>query len=85
MITFFYGTNDGGTAALAWSNSVALGAQSGGFAQAISGLASNQTYYFTARAVNSAGTAWAAPSRSFTTLSNVAASVPGTVLTYHNQ
>ena len=66
-VTIFYGPNDGGTNAAAWSNNVAIGAQLGNFSANITGLAPAMTYYFTATATNSAGGAWAAPSQSFNT------------------
>jgi len=67
-ITIYYGPADGGTNPNAWSNNVAVGSQTGNFAAAIAGLKTNTTYYFRAQASNSAGVSWAAPSKSFTTL-----------------
>ena len=84
-VDVFYGSADGGTNPSAWSNTVALGPQTSFFGQSVSGLETNHTYYFTCRAVNSAGTTWAAPSLSFTTpLADPAAPQGVAVLTYHN-
>jgi len=84
FITLYYGPNNGGTSAAAWSNNISLGAQAGVFAQVVFGLATNTTYYFTARATNSAGSTWAAPSKSFTTLATNPVQSLTAVLTYHN-
>lgn len=82
-VVVYYGTNDGGANAAAWSNSVSLGPTTGGFSAPISGLATNTTYYFTAFATNSAGFTWATPSKSFTTLTADPFLTPLSVLTYH--
>src|SRR5258706_365148 len=83
-ITLYYGPADGGAFPAAWSNNVALGVQSGVYAQTIPGLANNTTYFFTARAVNAAGTVWAAPSKTFSAISTNPVPSLAAVLTYHN-
>ncbi len=79
-VTLYYGPSDGGTNAGAWANSVYLGQQGGSYSYAISGLATNTIYYFTAAAVNNSGTGWASPSLSFATLPTGSAI---SMLTFH--
>jgi hypothetical protein len=74
-VTIFYGTSDGGTNASLWAQQIALGLQGGAFAQTVSGLAPNTVYFYTSRAINSAGTNWAVPSGTFQTLSLTAPEV----------
>ncbi len=74
-VVIYYGTTDGGTTASAWAQKVFVGSTTSSFAAAVTGLSPNTTYYYTAVAVNSAGTAWAGPSLSFTT----GAGAPATV------
>ena len=68
-ITIFYGILDGGVDALAWDSSINLsGTHNASFSENITGLTYGQSYFFTARATNSAGVSWAIPSGSFETL-----------------
>ncbi|HWX21636.1 MAG TPA: hypothetical protein VN578_17165 [Candidatus Binatia bacterium] len=83
-VTIFYGPADGMSNPGAWAQSVGLGLQSGAFAQNVTGLSPNTTYYYAARAVNAAGTTWGAPSASFTTAASNPAVTLTPVLTQHN-
>ena len=68
LVTLYYGPVDGGTNPSAWSNSISVGWQTGSFSQSVSGLAFSSTYFYAVLGANVAGTSWATPSRSFTTL-----------------
>jgi hypothetical protein len=83
-VTIFYGPVNGGTNPSAWSNSVVAGIQGGSFIRGIFGLNANSTYFFSARAVNAAGTSWGTPVRSFTTLTVNPPPTTAAVMTHHN-
>ena len=83
-VTLYYGSADGETNPATWANSIGLGSQSGAFAQTLSGLSPDSTYYYTAEAVNSAGAGWATPSLSFTTGATNSPWPFTAVLTQHN-
>jgi hypothetical protein len=83
-ITIFYGPVNGGTNPSAWSNSLPVGIQGGSFIRGIFGLNPNTAYFFSARAINGAGTSWGTPVQSFTTLSQNPPPVTTAVMTHHN-
>ncbi|MEM7390994.1 MAG: fibronectin type III domain-containing protein, partial [Verrucomicrobiota bacterium] len=67
----YYGTTDGGTNAVSWSNVVNVGTftnlVSNDFAVLVSGLASNQQHYYRFRMTNCADSTWALSSTVFET------------------
>ena len=67
-ITIYYGDNDGGSTIGNWDSSVSLGDQISTFSTTLSSLNPLTTYYFRALAVNGAGSIWATPTETFTTL-----------------
>jgi hypothetical protein len=68
-VMIYYGDNDGGTTIGNWDAALSFGVQSGDFSSFLSGLSPSTTYYFRARAENSAGAAWSGASLGFTTQS----------------
>src|SRR5215207_9723269 len=75
VVTIFYGTTDGSTNAAAWASNISLGTQYGAATGNVTGLNQGTSYFYRARAVNAAGTAWAATSATFAT----PAATPATV------
>lgn len=82
-VTIFHGPADGGDDPDNWDHSIDLGTQSGNFSAPASGIPASTTWYYRARAVNSAGTSWAPVTTSFTTTSGVIA--PAAVINEFNQ
>ena len=66
-VTIFYGSADGGTNPASWNESIALGAQSGGFEATLIDLQETTPYFYRARSINSSGTSWSASAETFTT------------------
>ena len=66
-LSLYWGTEDAGTNAGAWQNSILLGAQSGDATTNLTGLSGGTTYFFRAFVINSGGSAWSANSSTFTT------------------
>jgi hypothetical protein len=74
-VTIFYGTSDGGNTPGSWDATVTVGTEGGNYSRFVSGLTENTTYFYTSRAVNSAGTSWAPSSETFDTPEALAARV----------
>ncbi|CAN5158355.1 hypothetical protein BH23VER1_BH23VER1_20210 [soil metagenome] len=87
-VTLYYGTTDRGATATGWEGSAALGTLGGGASatSTLTGLSQGTTYHYRAAATNSAGTAFAPTTSTFTTpeaalpavASNPAESITGT-------
>ena len=76
-VTIFYGASDGGTNAASWENSLSVGNSADEFSKVVTLLVPETSYFFRARAVNSAGESWSPASAVFTTMS---ATGPGVVI-----
>lgn len=69
-VTIFWGVNDGGNQPDNWTNSRDLGfVELGSYISPVTELLSDQLYYYTLAASNSAGVAWPTQSAAFTTAS----------------
>jgi hypothetical protein len=66
-VTIYWGDNDGGTSPGSWDNSVDVGVQNGAFSTNLGGLATGTDHFFRCFAINSAGSAWASSTATFTT------------------
>jgi len=68
IVTFYWGTTDGGTDAANWQHSKDIGVQKAGsvFTADINGLEPFTNYYYRCKAANSSGTAWSKYSYPFT-------------------
>jgi uncharacterized repeat protein (TIGR03806 family) len=83
VMTFYYGTVNGGVNPASWANNITVGQSVGNFSALVTNLATNTTCYFTAFASNSGGTSWAQPAVSFTTLASGPFVTPVSMTTYH--
>ena len=72
-VTAFWGPEDGGINPNNWANSASIGSWTNvasiDLSRPLTNLAPGISYYYTFRATNAAGTVWASPAQSFTTLS----------------
>ncbi|MEM7393662.1 MAG: DUF2341 domain-containing protein, partial [Verrucomicrobiota bacterium] len=79
-ITLFWGTNDGGTEAVSWDNSVELGWVTNAITNlsyTVTGLQTGSTVYFSWRATNCLAETWSSMPRSFQTLGAPEVSIGG--------
>ncbi|MGB6220540.1 lamin tail domain-containing protein [Haloferula sp.] len=67
VVTFVYGTSDGGAIAGNWDSSMTIGFQPGSLSSVINALNPGTSYFFRATASNAAGLVWSSPTRSFIT------------------
>lgn len=81
-VTVYYGKSDGGTNPVAWASHGVIGTETGAFSATLPGLSPATTYFYTTMAANAAGTAWASPSLSFTTLVSDPVAKPVAALAY---
>ncbi|MGI8603552.1 MAG: lamin tail domain-containing protein [Verrucomicrobiales bacterium] len=73
VVTFYYGSSDGGSNAAAWDASVTLPATyAGAFSRQVTGLTPLTTYYFRSFGQNAASGVWAPATSSFATSVNTA-------------
>jgi len=78
-VTLFYGLTDEGQTAN-WDNSVVLGTNStGSFSSVLSSLIDNMPYFYTVKAINSAGTVWGT-TQTFTTVKDATPKLYHTVV-----
>lgn len=77
LLTFYFGTSDGGTSEGAWERSASAGTDSGNFSKSVSLLIPETNYFFRIKAANSAGPSWSPTTESFAT---TAASALGVVI-----
>ena len=75
VVTIYFGEFNGGTTPGLWGGSVNLGVQDGAFSFFLTGLDPLSNYFFRVHAGNSAGSAWAPTTETFTTTEIVANTV----------
>lgn len=80
-VLIYWGDNNGGTTPESWDQFNDLSTQDGAFVDALANLTDGVTYYFRCFASNSGGSAWAASTGSFTTLTFGLASLTNSAAT----